>query len=66
MNNGERLILTMEVILLKKDKHVLPDTNDTLSARVKRGIRKKRDGTVTIYGPDNEPLTTVDMKVDTD
>ncbi|MGE5543852.1 MAG: hypothetical protein ACM3UW_02675 [Bacillota bacterium] len=51
---------------MKKDKHVLPDTSDTFSARVKRGARKKRDGTVTIYGPHNEPLTTVDMKVDTD
>ncbi len=66
MNNGQRLILTMEVILLKKDKHVLPDTSDTFSARVKRGARKKRDGVATIYGPDNEPLSTVDMKTDPD
>jgi hypothetical protein len=66
MNNREGLILTTEVILLKKDKHVLPDTSDTFSARVKRGAKKKRDGVATIYGPDNEPLTTVDMKVEPD
>ena len=51
---------------MKKDKHVLPDTSDAFSARVKRGAKKKRDGVATIYGPDNEPLTTVDMKVETD
>lgn len=49
---------------MNKDKHVLPDDSDTFTDRLRREARKqgKRENTRTIYGPDNEPLTKVDVK----
>lgn len=47
---------------MEKDKHVLPDLDDTFSARIKRGAGKPELGTKTIYGPGNTPLTKVDME----
>ncbi|MFZ5987044.1 MAG: hypothetical protein ACOYWZ_07955 [Bacillota bacterium] len=50
---------------MNKDKHVLPDMEDTLSNILKREARdaKARKRKKTIYGPDNEPLTSVDIEV---
>ncbi len=45
---------------MEKDKHVLPDTEDTFAGRVRRGAGETERGTV--YGPDNEPLTRVDVE----
>ena len=47
---------------IKKDKHVLPGMDDTLSQRVKNGWKKKGTGQKTIFGPNNEPLVSVDME----
>lgn len=49
---------------MNKDKHVLPDDNDTFTDRVRREARKQRRGgkSKTIFGPDNEPLSKVDVK----
>lgn len=55
-------ILSLEVILLEKDKHVLPDLDDTFSEKIKRGARKTDLGTKTIFGPGNTPLAKVDME----
>lgn len=50
---------------MNKDKHVLPDTDDTFSQRVAKGAREKKGDRkkMTIYGPDNEPLVNVNMEV---
>lgn len=50
---------------MNKDKHVLPDTRDAFSRRIKREANKNNQGMFnkTIYGPDNEPLVTVNMEV---
>ncbi|MDH7576440.1 MAG: hypothetical protein QHH75_01215 [Bacillota bacterium] len=45
---------------MEKDKHVLPDTEDTFAGRVRRGAGETEPG--TIFGPDNEPLTRVDTE----
>ncbi|NPV29722.1 MAG: hypothetical protein HPY58_08740 [Firmicutes bacterium] len=45
---------------MEKDKHVLPDTDDTFAARVRRTAGDTERG--TIYGPDNEPLTRVGVE----
>lgn len=49
---------------MNKDKHVLPDDSDTFTDRVRREARKqgKGEASKTIYGPDNEPLSKVDVK----
>lgn len=59
MNCSEYQILIPEVIALDKDKHVLPDMKHTFAAWVKRTARDRARNTTTIYGPDNEPLTSV-------
>lgn len=48
---------------MEKDKHILPDTDTALSRRVKRNAGKNFAATKTIYGPDNEPMSRVDMEV---
>lgn len=48
---------------MEKDKHVLPDLDDTFSERIKRGAGKTGLRTKTIYGPENAPLAKVDMEV---
>lgn len=45
---------------MEKDKHVMPDTEDTFAARVRAGGGETERG--TIYGPDNEPMTRVDVE----
>ncbi len=54
-----------EVILLNKDKHVLPEDTDTFTDRVRREAGKKRiyKRRKTIFGPDNEPLARVDVEM---
>lgn len=49
---------------MNKDKHVLPDDNDTFTDRIRREAKsqRKRQTSKTIYGPDNEPLSEVDVK----
>lgn len=49
---------------MNKDKHVLPDDNDTFTDRIRREARKriKNEGVKTIYGPDNEPLSRVEVR----
>jgi hypothetical protein len=46
---------------MNKDKHVLPDDDDTFTDRIRREARKQRSNVTskTIYGPDNEPLSKV-------
>ncbi|MDK2800423.1 MAG: hypothetical protein PWP27_1685 [Clostridiales bacterium] len=50
---------------MNKNKHVIPDIDDTFAERVKRGARKNRTNRhkTTIYGPDNEPMEDVDIEV---
>jgi len=47
------------------EKHVLPDTGDLLSNRVKMSMKESRGETLqkTIYGPNNEPLSIVNMEI---
>jgi hypothetical protein len=53
------------VIQLGKDKHKLPDDRDTFVDRVEREAKKEKTGSHkrTIYGPDNEVLTRVDVEM---
>ncbi|MGE5403377.1 MAG: hypothetical protein ACM3PP_00355 [Candidatus Saccharibacteria bacterium] len=44
---------------MDKDKHVLPDMKHSFAAWVKRTARERARNTTTIYGPDNEVLTSV-------
>lgn len=50
--------------MMGSEKHVLPNTSDMLSNRIKNsmnegtGLSKK-----TIYGPSNNPLAVVDMEI---
>ena len=50
---------------MNKDKHVLPDDTDSFTDRVRREAKKgnKRAARKTIYGPDNEPLTRVNVEM---
>jgi hypothetical protein len=47
------------------EKHVFPDTADMLSNRVKKSMKESRGENLqkTIYGPNNEPLSIVDMEI---
>ena len=49
---------------MNKDKHVLPDDTDTFTDRIRRETKKeyRKEGTRTIYGPNNEPLSKVEVK----
>lgn len=49
---------------MNKDKHVLPDDHDTFTDRIRREAKnqERKQKTKTIYGPDNEPLSVVDVK----
>ncbi|MEL7567962.1 MAG: hypothetical protein AAGU27_24225 [Dehalobacterium sp.] len=47
------------------EKHVLPDTEDMLSNRVKKsstGLEQQK----TIFGPDNNVISVVDMEIGSD
>jgi len=44
---------------LEKDKHVMPDTTDTLRAKVEREDEEKKDAGV-ILGADSRVLSRVD------
>ncbi|MCX7709305.1 MAG: hypothetical protein N2484_05590 [Clostridia bacterium] len=50
---------------MNKDKHVLPDDRDTFADRVRREARKSRRRSYrkTIYGPDNEVLSRVNVEI---
>lgn len=49
---------------MNKDKHVLPHTEDTFVSEIKKSAKKVRrnKATKTIYGPDNEALTNVNIE----
>ncbi|MCX8131501.1 MAG: hypothetical protein N3I35_15590 [Clostridia bacterium] len=49
---------------MNKDKHVLPDDVDTFTDRVRREVKsqRKKQTLKTIYGPDNEPLSEIQVK----
>ena len=49
---------------MNKDKHVLPDDDDTFTDRIRREARSrgKRQTSRVIYGPDNELLSEVEVK----
>lgn len=44
---------------MEKDKHELPDLDDTFAAKVKKGPRRKNDSGV-IFGPDSRVISKVD------
>jgi hypothetical protein len=48
---------------MNKDKHILPDTEDVFSRRIKREAMRKEQNISRkiIYGPDNAPLVNVEV-----
>jgi hypothetical protein len=51
------------VLDMEKDKHVMPNTNDAFSQRVKKNAGKNYRVTKTVYGPENEPMSKVNMEI---
>lgn len=48
---------------MSTEKHVLPDTGDSFSNRIKKGAENsQRNINNTIFGPDNRPLSKVDLE----